>query len=60
MFYSLEKSEDISLGYSISDNSENVPKRQGGRKGGQRLLRTYRRFFFATKNKEVRASKGYC
>lgn len=52
MFYSLEKSEDISLGYNISDNWENVPKRQGGRKRGQRVLRTYRRLFLQQKTRK--------
>ena len=29
MFYSADKIEDLSLGHSISDNSETAPKRPG-------------------------------
>ena len=58
MFYSLDKSEDIRLGHSISDNSEK-PFQRGkvGRGGRQWVPRTYRRFFLQQKTRKSEHQK---
>ena len=38
MFYLVDKTEDLTLGHNISDNSETVLKRQGGSQDMQEFL----------------------
>ena len=52
MFYLADKTEDYSLGRSLSDSSEKLPQRG---KGGTRAYRS-----FCNKDQVVRTSKDYC
>ena len=52
MFYSVDKTEDLSPGHSISDSSEGLLQRA---KGGARIYRN-----FCNKDQVVRTSRDYC
>ena len=52
IFYSVDKTEDLSLGDSISDNSEKLLL---GGDGGARIYRS-----FCNKDQVVKTSKYYC
>ena len=52
MFYSVDKTEDVSPEDSLSDSSEGTAPKS---KGGARMYRS-----FCNKNQGVRTSKHYC